>query len=220
MNVESVAAAGTDPRIAFFDRHAPTWDATGPDPAATLRRLRELNRQLGFHSGQNLLEAGCGTGQITGWLVETVRPGRVVAADFSPAMLARARQRGLDAEFREWDVCQEWPAKERFDVVFCFNAFAHFRDKPAALRHIAPLLEPTAVLVVLHLSGSAKLNAFHGSLGEPVCLDLLPRQEAWGALLAGAGLRLASLTDQDDLFLLKAQRAPGPIRNRRREVGG
>ena len=41
-------APATDPRVAFFDHHAPTWDQTGPDPAATLRRLRELNSRLGL----------------------------------------------------------------------------------------------------------------------------------------------------------------------------
>ena len=91
--------AFADPRVAFFDRQAPTWDRTGPDPVMTLRRLGELEGRLGLKSGMEVLEVGCGTGQITGWLVERVRPGRVVAWDFSPAMLEMARARAVDADF-------------------------------------------------------------------------------------------------------------------------
>ena len=188
--IDASSPGGADPRIAFFDRHAPTWDTTGPDPAATLRRLRELEGKLGLRPGQDLLEVGCGTGQITGWLLETVKPGRVVAVDFSPAMLDQARQRGLAAEFRCLDICREQPMAERFDVVLCFHSFPHFRDPAAALRQMARLLKPDGQLFVLHLVGSAKLNALHHQVGGPVGHDRLPPTAEWPALLQPAGLHL------------------------------
>lgn len=194
-----------DPRIAFFNAHAPTWDQTGPDPAATLRRLGELEARLGLRPGQDLLEVGCGTGQITGWLAERVRPGRVVAADFSPAMLAQARARGVAAEFVHLDICGDEPMSRAFDVVLCFHAFPHFRDPVAALRHIARHLRPDGVLLVLHLAGSAPLNAFHRQVGGPVGHDQLPPATAWPALLAPAGLTLTEAEDREDLFLVKAR---------------
>jgi len=73
---------------------------------------------------------GCGTGQITGWLAARVKPGRVMAADFSPAMLAQARGRGLHADFVLLDICRDGPVRRRFDVVLCFHSFLHFRDPP------------------------------------------------------------------------------------------
>lgn len=193
-----------DPRIAFFDQLAPRWDRESSHPEEALRRLTELNGRLGLAPGQELLEVGCGTGQLTGWLANTVAPGRVVAADFSPAMLAEARRRNLPAKFRLLDICSDEPLTDRFDVVLCFNAFPHFRQKPTALRQMARSLKPGGRLFILHLVGSAEINAFHQNLNGPVCNDLLPSPDKWPDLLESAGLRLASLVDQPDLFLLQA----------------
>jgi SAM-dependent methyltransferase len=122
-------------------------------------------------------------------------------------MLDRARLRGIDAEFRQLDICVESPVEDSFDVVLCFNAFPHFRDKPAALCQIQRFLKPSGCLIVLHLAGSAKLNSFHSGLREPVCHDLLPGQHAWPSLLRDAGLCPSSFVDREDLFVLKAIRA-------------
>lgn len=202
--VQSCEYPSCDPRIAFFDRHAPGWDANAGEVAQTLQRLEALRDRLGLRAGLEVLEAGCGTGRITKWLATTVTPGRVVAADFSPAMLAQARTRHPDGEFWLLDVCAEAPAENLFDVALCFNAFPHFRDQPLALRNFRYMLKPGGRLLILHLAGSAKLNHFHSGLAHPVCHDLLPAPEAWPDLLAAAGLRLQSFTDEADLFLLEA----------------
>jgi SAM-dependent methyltransferase len=198
-------AAAVDPRIAFFDHHAPTWDQTGPDPAATLRRLQELNGRLGLRAGLDVLEVGCGTGQITGWLAETVKPGQVVGADFSPAMLAQARARGVEADFVLMDICGEGAVQRQFDVVLCFHSFPHFRDQPAALRQIIRHLKPGGQLLVLHLVGSAQLNAFHHKVGGPVGHDHLPPASQWTELVRPVGLQVTEAVDQEGLFLLKAE---------------
>lgn len=201
-------AGADDPRRAYFDQQAPAWDRSGPDPAATLRRMDALAERLALRPGEDLLEVGCGTGQLTGWLVGRVRPGRVTAVDFAPAMLERARARGVDAAFRLLDICREPPGEAAFDVAFCFHAFPHFRDPAAALRHLRRALRPTGRLLIVHLAGSAALNAFHAQLGGPVGRDRLPPAPEWPALLAPAGLRLDHVVDRDDLFLLTARPAP------------
>ncbi len=201
------ADAPPDPRLAYFDDLAPVWNAECSSPATTRARLATLDGELGLAPGMEVLEVGCGTGQITGWLAARVHPGRVVAADFSPAMLAEAGRRGLRVEFRQLDICVEGPVLGAFDLVLCFHAFPHFRDQPAALRQLARHLKPTGGLTILHLAGSAQINAFHAGLREPVCRDRLPGADAWPALLHAAGLELTSLTDRADLFLLRARPA-------------
>ena len=196
--------AAADPRIAFFDHQAPTWDADPGEVARTLARLRELRGSIGLRPRQSVLEVGCGTGRITGWLVETVQPGRVEAADFSPAMLRQAQARGVNADFRLFDICGETSIEGQFDVVLCFHAFPHFRDHRRALCNIRNLLAPGGQLVILHLAGSAELNEFHAQVSHPVCHDHLPPKDLWPEMLEGCGLKLLSLTDQPGLFLLKA----------------
>jgi len=195
-----------DPRIAFFDHQAPSWDQTGPDPGQTLRRLEEIAPLLALRAGQDIVEVGCGTGQITGWLVDRVRPGRVTAADFSPRMLEQARSRAVDAEFVLLDICQEEPVARRFDVVLCFHSFPHFRDQAGALRQMAVLLKQNGELLVVHLSGSTKLNAFHHAIGGAVGADRLPPLAEWRSLLQPIGLDLVEAIDREDLFLVRARR--------------
>lgn len=200
-----VHPAPADPRIGFFDEHATHWDDDPMTQARVRERLQELRPLLGFQSGWDVLEVGCGTGQITGLLAEWVRPGRVTAVDFSPAMLARARAKGIAAEFREADICRAPPAVRAYDLALCFQSFPHFRDPDAALRHLAAALKPEGRLVILHLAGSAQVNAFHREVGGAVGADQLPALAEWPVRLRGAGLDLVRCTDQPDLFLVEAE---------------
>ena len=89
---EKTALALPDPRIAFFDDLAPRWDDVGQDPEQTVRQVAQWCELLDFRPGEDLLEIGCGTGQLTGWLAAQVAPGRVMAIDFSSRMLDQARR--------------------------------------------------------------------------------------------------------------------------------
>ncbi len=199
------ATGHTDPRIAFFNEHAAHWDDDPVAQAHVRERLRGLRPLLGFQAGRDVLEAGCGTGQITDLLAEWVRPGRVTAVDFSPAMLARARAKGIAAEFREADICRAPPAVRAYDLALCFQSFPHFRDPDAALRHLAAALKPAGRLVILHLAGSAQVNAFHREVGGAVGGDHLPAPAEWPVRLESAGLCLVRCTDHPDLFLVEAE---------------
>jgi ubiquinone/menaquinone biosynthesis C-methylase UbiE len=67
------------------------------------RRLRRVFvDRLDVQPEQDVLELGCGTGQVTEALVN--RQARVVAIDALDAMIERARRRAPDAEFRRADV--------------------------------------------------------------------------------------------------------------------
>ena len=203
MSTEMNETPGGDPRIAFFDRLAATWDDAQQNPAETIRRLEELSDLLALRPGENLLEVGCGTGQLTGWLAECVSPGRVVAIDFSPQMIQKASTK-VGGPFRVADVCQDDLGQSEFDVALCFHSFPHFRDQPAALRNLVRCIKPDGRLIVMHLSGRDAVNAFHGSVGGTVGADFLPADEQWDAWLAAAGMKITKTIDRQDLFFLQA----------------
>jgi ubiquinone/menaquinone biosynthesis C-methylase UbiE len=192
-----------DPRIAFFGQHAPHWDTYGSGPRTTLDRLTQLQGLLELKPGMNLLEVGCGTGQITQWLADQVHPGRVLAVDFSDQMLEKARAKAITAEFRRADVCAELLGG-KFDTILCFHSFPHFRDKPAALRNLALALKPQGKLLILHLSGSREINQFHTHVGGLVAGDHLPNVSEWNTLLSLAGLNESHFIDREDLFFLRS----------------
>lgn len=206
MNAPRDSAAWADPRIAFFDRLADEWDVSEQDPRETIARLEELSGLLALRPGEDLLEVGFGTGQITGWLAERVRPGRVMGIDFSAKMRQIAQSKGIPAEFRLADVCCDELGREDFDVALCFHSFPHFRDQQAALRNLARCLKPGGRLIVLHLRSRAEVNAFHQGVGGSVATDLLPGDADWDAWLVAAGLAKAKLLDHE-FFFLQAERA-------------
>ncbi len=203
MNKKIFESVSVDPRIAFFDHHAEMWDEDVSAIESNIRRLEELRGMMGLSAGVDLLEIGCGTGQITPWLCSAVAPGRVVAVDFSQAMLARARAKDIPAEFRLLDICSDRPEGE-FDLALCFHSFPHFRDQAGALANISAALKPGGSLIVMHLAGSGAINAFHSGVGGAVGGDHLPEKHLWLELLSDAGLKLTQLIDRDDLFFLRA----------------
>jgi ubiquinone/menaquinone biosynthesis C-methylase UbiE len=193
-----------DPRIAFFDRLADEWDDSEHDSMETIGRIEQHTELLDLQSGHRLLEVGCGTGQLTGWLADRVRPGRIVAVDFSQKMLAKAASKGISADFRAADVCRDDLGHGEFDVALCFHSFPHFRDQSAALRNLARCLKSSGRLIVMHLRGRAAINTFHQGVGGVIATDLLPTDQQWGKWLNSAGLRLTKLIDEAELFFLRA----------------
>lgn len=194
----------SDPRIGYFDALADRWDEHGPSGAEMTARLATSADLLGLRGGEELLEVGCGTGKTTAWLAERVAPGRVTAVDFSAGMVARARAKGIDADFACLDVCDGDLGKRRYDVILCLHSFPHFRDQPAALRSFARALKPAGRLIVMHLAGSDHINGFHAGIEGAVRGDRLPVGDEWPALLAAAGLAPVRLIDREDLFFLEA----------------
>jgi ubiquinone/menaquinone biosynthesis C-methylase UbiE len=194
----------SDPRVGFFDDRAQEWDRQPPIGGDVIGRLVAIEELLALSAGQELLEVGCGTGQITGWLAEQVRPGRVTAVDFSPAMLAVASAKGIDADFRRMDACCDDFGQARYDVILCFHSFPHFRDQTAALRTLGKALKTNGRLLIVHLVGSTRINAFHSTVEGPVRGDCLPQGGAWKKLLEGAALRVSRFIDIDELFFLEA----------------
>jgi len=198
------STTASDPRLGYFDRHAAGWDDAADRIARTLARLDACRELLALAPGEAVLEVGCGTGQITGWLARAVAPGRVLAVDFAGQMVRRARAKGIDADFSVLDICAAAPPGGPFDLALCFHSFPHFRDRPAALSHLAGVLRRGGRLLIMHVAGRDRVNAMHAGFGGPVADDRLPDAGEWPALLAPAGLALDELIDRDDLFFLRA----------------
>lgn len=204
MKSESHTDPNRGPLIEFFDGLAENWDEAEQNPAETLRRVEGLRDLLNLGEGDDLLEVGCGTGQLTGWLADRVSPGGVVAVDFSQKMLDLAKTKSPRAEFRLMDVCHDALEPNRFDVAFCFHSFPHFRDQPAAVRNLAAALKSSGRMLVVHLNSRQGINDFHDKIGGPVAGHHLPDDEGWDTLLSDVRLEKTMLTDIEGLFLLEA----------------
>src|SRR5574341_6528 len=115
------------------------WQALWPDPAKVLEAL-------GLQAGMMVVDLCCGDGYFTGPLASLVNPGRVIAIDLDPAMLAQAKTACSDcanctfiqADVRELASLIREPA----DYVLIANTFHGVPDKTALARAVFSVLEP------------------------------------------------------------------------------
>jgi demethylmenaquinone methyltransferase/2-methoxy-6-polyprenyl-1,4-benzoquinol methylase len=192
----------------FFDELAPRWDGLKRPEACAAGVERGL-ALLGPLAGCTVVDLGCGTGLLEGYLVPRIGDGRVVAVDFSVDMLALAQVRH-GFERVQWlcrDVLDTGLPDASADVVLCFNAFPHFPDPAGTARETARWLRRGGRVLVWHDVGRERLATIHGSGPGPIQNDRLPPASLLAELFAGAGLEVESAEEDRDSYTLLARRA-------------
>ena len=99
-------------------------------------------------AGKDVLDAGCGSGPLSAWLVE--HGARVTGFDASPKMVEIAKRRGLpSASFVVADLASplEFLADDSFDVVVAGLVLHYLEDWVAPLRELRRVLRDTGTLV-------------------------------------------------------------------------
>lgn len=131
----------------LFDQYAEGFEASLVGKlgyAAPARMLDALRAVAGpdMHFAQ-ALDLGCGTGLMG----EQVRPvaGRLTGVDLSPAMLAKARRKGLYDRLVEADIAAFDAGAERYDLVTAADVLIYGGDLRALFARIAAMLVPGAL---------------------------------------------------------------------------
>lgn len=90
--------------------------------------------EVGLSAGDRLLDIACGTGILARVANERLAgAGRIVGVDINPGMLAVARARAPEIDWREGNASALPLAdQEEFDIVACHQGLQFFPDKPAA----------------------------------------------------------------------------------------
>ncbi|MEQ8787576.1 MAG: class I SAM-dependent methyltransferase [Pirellulaceae bacterium] len=138
----------------FWNAVADDWRIQVGDDGDANRRLNSdpvLWRMAGDVRGLDVLDAGCGTGYLTGKLLE--RGAHVVSVDFAPRMIDIARAAHPAGDFRV-DSCTELRTLDdgSIDVIVSNYVLMDTPDLEAAVRAFHRVLRPggAAVLVFSH----------------------------------------------------------------------
>jgi len=150
---------------------------------------RRFLLDAGLRAGVSALEVGCGTGNMTRFLAETVGSGgRVVAVDASPRQIEIARERC--AEAGERNVTFLYSTAENldlppqgFDVACCRLLLMHLRTPDHVVGRLLRFLVPGGILACEEPTSSSlltvpRIDAFHRvndgflRLGAAAGLDL------------------------------------------------
>lgn len=129
------------------------WDAPAYDRLAAPMTARgnAAVARLELSGDETVLDAGCGTGQVTATLLSRLPRGRVVALDGSQAMLDAARSRfggGGRVSFVRADLERSLPLAEPVDAIVSTSTFHWVRDHDALFGNLAAVLRPGGQLVV------------------------------------------------------------------------
>ncbi len=129
--------------------------------------LKVLERvaALPVRGDERVMDAGCGTGRVTGELLKLLPTGSVVGVDLSANMLAQARENFEShfagrVSFLNADL-QLLPFQNEFDGVFSTAVLHWVKDHPRLFRSIARTLRPGGWLVA-QCGGKGNLEHVRG----------------------------------------------------------
>jgi trans-aconitate methyltransferase len=116
-----------------------TWDASlyAGNGRFVALLAGSLVEALEPKAGERILDLGCGDGFLTQRLAES--GATMVGVDFSPQMIAAARDRGVDARYASGEAL---PFDREFDAVFSNAALHWMSDHDAVLRGVYRALKP------------------------------------------------------------------------------
>lgn len=137
-------------QVEYWNTQAgPRWIEVGPRIDAQLEPLGLATiERATVRAGEHVLDVGCGCGQATLQLAERVgATGSVTGNDISEPMLARARERAVEAglenvEFRHGDAQTEPFPENHFDLIFSRYGVMFFADPEAAFANLRVALRP------------------------------------------------------------------------------
>lgn len=104
----------------------------------------------GYCKGKRVLDAGCGAGYGSSYLIDS-DAGSVMAIDVSAKAVSFCKRhfRKPNLEFRRMDLSRIERLPERYyDVVFSSNALEHVREIASFFRAAGPLLKPDGIMIL------------------------------------------------------------------------
>jgi demethylmenaquinone methyltransferase/2-methoxy-6-polyprenyl-1,4-benzoquinol methylase len=136
----------------MFDRIAPVYDVMNRVMTAGLdRRWRRIAVEQAVRTGDRVLDACCGTGDLA---IAALRhgAGEVVGIDFSERMLERARRKEPAIEWLQGDVLALPFEDASFDAVTVGFGIRNVDDLEAGLRELRRVLRSGGRLAILELT--------------------------------------------------------------------
>jgi ubiquinone/menaquinone biosynthesis C-methylase UbiE len=173
----------------FWSVAAPLYDLPFLQQWVYRPPQNEVIGQLNKIGARKVADIACGTGILADRISRELHLDEVYGVDMSDGMLAQARARSSEVQWRKGPA-EHLPFEDGvLDAVVTTSAF-HFFDQPAALREFHRVLAPGGLVAVatlsprqllpLHRLSANRLNPAHN-----------PSPEEMRALFEGAGFRVS-----------------------------
>ena len=201
-------------RKQFFNDHAERWlDMWYKDPATGRydkheKDFERLFSLLPLKPGDQVLDAGCGTGVLVPFILERITStGILYELDFAEKMIEVNRSLHVRENIRFIVAdAENIPLDDAScDVVICFSCFPHFQDKERAMTVLSRILKPRGAFVVSHFNSSEEIKKHHASC-HAVMHDHLPDEEGMRSLLQTADLDIDVFIDEPGFYCIIAKK--------------
>jgi trans-aconitate methyltransferase len=115
----------------------------------TRKFVRKYLEQSGSHP-KNILDIGCGIGELSHELSLQMPDARILGVDYSDGMIARAKKdySGPNIEYLLGSL-ENIPATRKFDLIVSTHSFPYFPDKLKAARTMKDMLMPGGRIIII-----------------------------------------------------------------------
>lgn len=185
----------------FFDSLAPSWDKD------MIKNDDIINKILdeGHVCSNKVLDVACGTGVLIPYYLD--RKCSVTGIDISSEMIRIASYKFKDVKFICGDV--EEYKDDKFDNIVIYNAFPHFIDPDALIKHLASLLNENGYLNIAHGMSRDKINKHHEGRASDYSRDLLSGDEL--ASIMNKYLDVELIVDNDEYYHVIGKKVVRPF---------
>lgn len=99
----------------------------------------------------NILDIGCGTGQLIKDINNEVEVINYLGIDVSENMIKEAQKANKKLKFKTIPI-EKFNSKEKFDIVICTHAFPYFPDKESVIQKIHDITNKNATIIIANSS--------------------------------------------------------------------
>lgn len=177
---------------AVYERQASAYDEQRSRVLFEARWLARFTASL--KPGDHVLDLGCGAGDpIARWF--KAEGFTVTGVDFSEAMLAIARERWPDGDWRQADM-RSFELDQLFDGIIAWNSFFHLTadEQKDCISRMARHLRPGGMLM---LTVGPKAGVEHGTVGTESVYHASLSPAGYAVCLEENGLRMTGFLAKD-----------------------
>jgi trans-aconitate 2-methyltransferase len=131
---------------------------------------RSVLDRLPLKGDETVLDAGCGSGRVTGLLIDRLPEGRLVAVDGSASMVEKVRETLRPGDTALVSDLTELELDEEVDAIFSSAVFHWVLDHDLLFRRLAAVLRPGGAIAA-QCGGAGNIDRMRAISGEVAASD-------------------------------------------------